>query len=144
MTNLGRFLSLILAFVCASIALSQQEMEKSESPFKEATCTACHGPNAMGGIGPPLVKVELKFDEFKRTVRNGRTAMPSFSSDKVSDEQIQAVFDQVQAMPWIDEELPDIYSGESEESGSGSVWIYALGGVIVVAGAVIYFVQRGK
>ncbi len=60
-----------------------------------ANCAACHGPDRMGGLGPPLTPASLgeKSDaEIRETISDGRpdTAMPPFKG-KLSPEQIEAL-----------------------------------------------------
>ncbi|OAI44161.1 hypothetical protein AYO43_02405 [Nitrospira sp. SCGC AG-212-E16] len=45
-------------------------------------CVPCHGPAAMGGMGPKLAKNPILTDErrFWATVRQGRGAMPAWSA----------------------------------------------------------------
>ncbi len=58
-------------------------------------CAACHGPDRMGGVGPPLTPDSLgdKSDtEIRGTISDGQpdTAMPSFKGS-LSPEQIEAL-----------------------------------------------------
>jgi mono/diheme cytochrome c family protein len=57
--------------------------------FQSKGCSACHGPNAEGGIGPALAG----FSEAQITqqVRNPKGAMPPFPPDRLSDQEIKAL-----------------------------------------------------
>lgn len=62
-----------------------------------ASCSACHGDDGQGGVGPQLADgavVEAFPDaaDEVEVVTNGRAAMPSFASS-LSEDEIQAVVD---------------------------------------------------
>jgi mono/diheme cytochrome c family protein len=54
--------------------------------WRAAACDRCHGANQEGLVGPALVESlkTLSFDDFKKTVTDGRLekGMPSFSTSK--------------------------------------------------------------
>lgn len=66
--------------------------------FEKFACAGCHGPNGEGGVGPALNKAELPADEIAQVVRNGRGAMMSFASDVLSDAELEAIIQFVQAL----------------------------------------------
>lgn len=66
--------------------------------YQKFTCAACHGPNGEGGVGPALNQVELSADEIVRTIRDGRGAMMGLGPEVVSDVQLGAVVQYVQAL----------------------------------------------
>ncbi|MFH1140587.1 MAG: cytochrome c, partial [Chloroflexota bacterium] len=55
----------------------------------ETFCNACH-PGGNRGIGPAVRGLEK--DAFNTAVRQGRGTMPAYSPDKLSDEQLQAMY----------------------------------------------------
>jgi len=60
-----------------------------------ANCTACHGQNGAGGVGPdvrPLTEGDLNL--IRTTVTNGRGQMPAFR-DQLSEQQIDDVAEYV-------------------------------------------------
>lgn len=66
--------------------------------FEKFACAGCHGPNGEGGVGPALNQAELPAEEITQVVRNGRGAMMAFKSDVMSDAELEAVIQFVQAL----------------------------------------------
>jgi mono/diheme cytochrome c family protein len=66
--------------------------------FEKFTCSGCHGPNGEGGVGPALNQVELPADEIKQVTRNGQGAMMGFKLDVMSDAELDAIVQYVQAL----------------------------------------------
>jgi mono/diheme cytochrome c family protein len=66
--------------------------------FEKFGCSGCHGPNGEGGIGPALNQAEVPADEITQVVRNGRGAMMSFQPDTLSDAELEAIVQYVQAL----------------------------------------------
>lgn len=58
-------------------------------------CSACHGPNGLGGVGVPLALPDFQYsvtnDYLEKTIRKGRPGrvMPAFS--KLSDDEVKAI-----------------------------------------------------
>ena len=65
----------------------------------DAQCGVCHGTNAEGASARGLSAEELTFDEFQRTVRDGAEGMPPYDASRVSDADMQAVYDWLMALP---------------------------------------------
>ena len=65
-------------------------LQNGETSWNAAQCSACHGPVALGGIGPQLASTGLKYDQFLHVVRAGAPPMPAYSEAQLPD---QAVFD---------------------------------------------------
>lgn len=57
--------------------------------YVEAGCVACHGDNAEGGIGPALAGHTR--EQVFAQVRNPQGAMPAFSEDQVSDDDLEKI-----------------------------------------------------
>jgi len=66
--------------------------------FEKFACSGCHGLNGEGGAGPALNQAELPADEITQVIRNGRGAMMSFGSDVLSDADLEAIIQYVQAL----------------------------------------------
>jgi mono/diheme cytochrome c family protein len=66
----------------ARLALGEQVFDRN--------CSQCH-PGGEGGLGPALNNKPLPQFAVKIQVRNGVGAMPRFSSNEISDEQLSAV-----------------------------------------------------
>ena len=69
-----------------------EEGEVTEEPdaMYEANCSACHGADLSGGMGPDLTSVEssLSEDEISEIIINGRGDMPAID---VSPEEADAI-----------------------------------------------------
>jgi mono/diheme cytochrome c family protein len=63
-----------------------------KAAFAALACHTCHGDNAQGNIGPKLAGLPLNYTEFQKIVRNGQEQMPAWSTDKVSDQQLQDLY----------------------------------------------------
>lgn len=50
----------------------------------------------MGGLGPPLAETKLTYEQFLKTVREGRGMMPATPASKTSDEELRAVYNLAQ------------------------------------------------
>jgi mono/diheme cytochrome c family protein len=66
--------------------------------FEKFTCSGCHGPNGEGGVGPALNQVELPTDEISQVTRNGQGAMMGYQPDVMSDAELDAIVQYVQAL----------------------------------------------
>lgn len=66
--------------------------------FDKFACSGCHGPGGEGGVGPALNQTELPAGELIQVIRNGRRAMMSFKSDVMSDAELEAIIQYVQAL----------------------------------------------
>ncbi|GAB4547691.1 MAG: hypothetical protein Kow0063_42420 [Anaerolineae bacterium] len=75
-------------------------LENGEAAWSQAQCSACHGPLAMGGIGPRLAATELPYDEFLRTVRTAISPKPAYDETQLPD---QAVYD---IYAWVRTQIP--------------------------------------
>ena len=71
---------------------SEPDPEVGASLWQEKPCIDCHGPQAMGGIGPRLAGTSLEFDEVLFRVRAGKAPMPAFSEAEVSDLELQHIY----------------------------------------------------
>ncbi len=77
--------------------------------FSTSNCMGCHGQNAMGGLGPPIVKTKLKLEEFTKIVREGKGMMPATTAVDMPDDQIAEVYNELQAKEWLPDEIPIAY-----------------------------------
>lgn len=66
--------------------------------YQEFTCAACHGLNGEGGVGPALNQVELPADQIVQVTRNGQGTMAGYNPDVMSDAQLDAIVQFVQAL----------------------------------------------
>lgn len=63
--------------------------DQGYAQFVEAGCTACHGDNAEGGIGPALAG-HMREQVFAQ-VRNPRGAMPASTDETLSDADLEKI-----------------------------------------------------
>jgi mono/diheme cytochrome c family protein len=66
--------------------------------FERFTCSGCHGSNGEGGVGPALNRVELPADEISQVTRDGQGAMMGYKPDVMSDAELDAIVQYVQAL----------------------------------------------
>ncbi len=63
--------------------------------YADSACAGCHGPNAMGGLGPPLAETKRTYDEFLKIVRDGRGMMPATPPSEMPDSEVRLIYDLV-------------------------------------------------
>jgi mono/diheme cytochrome c family protein len=66
--------------------------------FEKFTCSGCHGLSGEGGAGPALNQAELPADKVGQVTRSGTGAMMGYGSDVMSDSELEAVVQFVQAL----------------------------------------------
>jgi len=71
--------------------------EEGHKIFQQAGCSACHGDNAEGRIGPALAGFTR--DLIIKQVRNGAEGMPAFPPDKLSDEDLDKIVEYIESLP---------------------------------------------
>lgn len=57
--------------------------------FARTNCTACHGSDFSGSMGPDLTGFDE--DALKTAVREGPGAMPSYSEEQISDDELDVL-----------------------------------------------------
>jgi mono/diheme cytochrome c family protein len=80
-------------------------LEKGQAAWQEAQCSACHGPLAVGGIGPQLASTSLPYEKFLPAIRAARPPKPAYSETQLSD---QAVYD---IYAWVRTQIPPVQWG---------------------------------
>jgi mono/diheme cytochrome c family protein len=94
-----------LAAFAAGLVLSQASAlaasaEKGMSAFLQHGCWQCHGYQGQGGVtGPKLAPNPIPFDTLSNFVRTTNRAMPPFSKDILSDEDLADIYAYLQAIP---------------------------------------------
>lgn len=66
--------------------------------YDEFACAGCHGPSGEGGAGPALNQTEWPTDEVTRVIRDGEGAMMAYEPDTMSDAELEAIVEYVQAL----------------------------------------------
>lgn len=98
-------LLVVLAFCAIAIQAQTTEMRKAEV-YPSSNCMGCHGQTAMGGLGPPIAKTKVAYDDFLKTVRTGTGMMPATTAAMLPDEKVRSIYDEVQAKPYIESQIP--------------------------------------
>jgi len=70
-----------------------------QDPWTQSGCGGCHGANAEGGSAPALAGEEVSYDRFQRVVRGGGEGMPAYSTSRISDTDLQRMYDWLMALP---------------------------------------------
>jgi len=61
--------------------------------FRSVGCSDCHGDNAEGAVGPPLIKLQKTFQQFESQVRKPVGAMPNeFPPELVSEDKLIDIY----------------------------------------------------
>lgn len=106
MKKVGLLVSLALM---ATVLTAQDSPVPKKDVFGASACMGCHGMNAMGGLGPPIVKTTIPEDQFFKTVREGKGMMSATPADVMSDADVKAIYTELQSKEWRPEEIPISY-----------------------------------
>jgi mono/diheme cytochrome c family protein len=82
------------------VAASIPDLDIGQAAWKEARCTACHGPLALGGIGPGLAATRLSYDEFITVVRTAHPPKPAFDQATLPDQTVYNIY------AWVRTQMP--------------------------------------
>src|SRR5215470_3907370 len=94
-----------LAILAAGLALGQASAvaasaEKGKVAFLQHGCWQCHGYQGQGGItGPKLAPNPIPFETLSNFVRTTNRAMPPFSKDILSDEDLGDIYAYLASIP---------------------------------------------
>jgi mono/diheme cytochrome c family protein len=80
----------------APVRLSDEKLQIGQQVFMEH-CHQCH-PGGAGGLAPAINNKPLPVWLMKTQVRVGLGAMPSFSKQKISDDQLDALMAYLKAL----------------------------------------------
>jgi len=80
------------------LALAEPDRERGAQLWVEKQCAACHGPQALGGVGQPLAQTRLSFAAFLDKVRNAIPPKPAFAADVLSDQEVYDIYGWVQGL----------------------------------------------
>jgi mono/diheme cytochrome c family protein len=72
-----------------AVIFSDGQANPGQAVF-EGNCIRCH-PYGKRGVGPNLSKKELTVEQVRKQVRKGGLIMPSFSEEKINDEELGQV-----------------------------------------------------
>lgn len=82
-------------------------LENGEVFWHDSHCIDCHGPLALGGIGPQLASTQLSFDDFLYKVRTAIPPKPAFDETQLPE---QSVFD---IYAWVKTQIPPVQFPEA-------------------------------
>jgi len=107
---LATILIFLLGFALLAVAAKAGAQEPAKSDvFSTASCQGCHGMSAMGGLGPPIAQPgahNIDQVKFVDTVRKGKGMMPGTAAKDLSDADVQALYNELQAKPWDETQIP--------------------------------------
>jgi mono/diheme cytochrome c family protein len=85
--------------LCQASALAASA-EKGKSAFLQHGCWQCHGYQGQGGVtGPKLAPGPIPFETLSNFVRTTNRAMPPFSKDILSDEDLADIYAYLESIP---------------------------------------------
>jgi len=85
--------------LCQASALAASA-EKGKSAFLQHGCWQCHGYQGQGGVtGPKLAPGPIPFETLSNFVRTTSRAMPPFSKDILSDEDLADIYAYLESIP---------------------------------------------
>jgi mono/diheme cytochrome c family protein len=82
----------------AKPAASSASTERGAKIWVEQNCNLCHGDQAAGRIGPKLAKASLSAEAVAKVVRSGKGAMPAYTTDKLNDADLAAIYAWLQTL----------------------------------------------
>ena len=94
-----------LSALAAGLALDQASAlaasaEKGKQAFLQHGCWQCHGYQGQGGVaGLKLAPNPIPFDTLSTFVRTTNRAMPPFTKDILSDEDLADIYAYLQSIP---------------------------------------------
>ena len=103
--KLSKVVAIFMLLLAVACSYAQTDLKKKEV-YPVTSCMGCHGQNAMGGLGPPLAQTKVGLSTFRQVVRNGKGMMPAISEADLSDTDLDQVYEEVKAKPWIPDEIP--------------------------------------
>ena len=76
----------------ADLNVQAPDVDHGAQLWQEDQCVACHGPQALGGIGPALAQTDLPFPTFLSKVRNAIPPKPAFSEAELSNQDLYDIY----------------------------------------------------
>ena len=93
-----RFLFVLLFVFVSDVTLSAVQAAETKAPDltlgKESfarVCGQCHGADALGGEGPPLIPLPFEESLIMVLVRSGQGRMPALPDELIKDDEVAAV-----------------------------------------------------
>jgi mono/diheme cytochrome c family protein len=76
------------------------DLENGETAWRSARCGACHGPSALGGIGPQLAATKLPYAQFLEVVRSAVAPKPAYDEAALPGQTVYDIY------AWVRTQLP--------------------------------------
>lgn len=89
--------------------------------FNSLGCTACHGPQGEGRIGPTIAQTDLPLSSVVRQIRAPYQNMPRFGPDQVSETGIADIYAFLQTLPKPQATVPSVLANVTPEAGIGAI-----------------------
>ncbi|UTG99205.1 c-type cytochrome [Macrococcoides canis] len=70
---------------------AKTEQKFDAKTFAKDNCTSCHGQNLEGAMGPKLAGISKDDAAVKKTIREGKGAMPAHDQSKISDKDLDTL-----------------------------------------------------
>ncbi len=89
-------------------------LENGETGWHESHCIDCHGPLALGGIGPQLASTQLSFDDFLHKVRAAIPPKPAFDETQLPEQSVYDIY------AWVKTQIPPVQFPEAGVEPGGA------------------------
>ena len=86
----------VLVFLGLSGVALGADGASGKAVYEANACSACHGPNGDGGLGPSFKTAEFakeyaNVDKIVETIRKGRGTMPGFPEERIQKDQMDSL-----------------------------------------------------
>ena len=78
--------------------LSAADVARGQQVYLDKQCTACHGPQAEGGIGPKMAGTAQPFDQFLHKIRTALPPKPAFSETELTTQDAYNIYGWLQSL----------------------------------------------
>jgi mono/diheme cytochrome c family protein len=89
-----------------------------EKVYHRVGCVECHGQNAEGSDGPPLLKIKITFPEFVHWVRNASNGMDPQPPATVTDSELADIYAFIESSPKSTDSEPTSQSKAKPETSA--------------------------
>jgi mono/diheme cytochrome c family protein len=91
----------LIAFLLTLITATAAEAQDAKRLYEDYGCYQCHGRAGQGALmtGPALAATRSNYAAFSNYVRTPARAMPPYSAEILSDENLRAIYDYVAKIP---------------------------------------------
>ena len=135
----------VFSGLATSMVLAQDPANGKVVWEEQTACQRCHGPAGEGLWSGPLSGSEKTAEEWIEQVRTPRPNMPTFSADKVSDEQIVDMHAYITTLVKLEEFTPQD-AGLPADAPQGQMLLVEKRCVAChsTTGAIKGFIERGE